>query len=123
MTETERRIREAFDRSEDALLKEWYEVEMQQTVGRSLTDLRSVASPDARASFFSWFERKGLSDLICRDWSYCSKRQGFQEPTLLAAAIADLLLSVGGIAAPVNVALLCVKFYCDRLCKCDQYPA
>ncbi len=123
MAETVREVGDAFGRSEEDLLREWYEVQMRQAVGRSPADLRSLASQDVKASFLAWLDRQGFSDLICREWNYCAKRRDYQDPTFMAAAIADLLLAFGGIAAPINVAVLCVKFYCDRLCKCDQRTA
>lgn len=116
-------IRRRSDNTEEELLREWYERQMQQELGRSLSDLRSAGPSDLKASFSAWFDHQGLSAAICESWDYCRKRKQYQDPSLLAAALADMLLALGGIAAPINVALLMVKYSFDKMCKCDQSSA
>ena len=115
-------VQTAMQKPEAELLREWYDALTVQAFGASSGDLLS-ATGDLRDPFFGWLDREGLCDLICRDWSYCTRRLQFENPTFLAAAIADLLLGAGGIAAPVNVAVLLVKFSCDHLCRCDERTA
>jgi hypothetical protein len=114
-------IRQAMSRSEQELLRDWYDHQMQEQFGSPAADLLG-AEGDLGRSFVEWLRQMDVRRLICEEWGYCARRLRYEEASVLAAALADLLAVYANFAPASTVVVLFVKFVGNRFCRCEQPP-
>jgi hypothetical protein len=112
-------VRQAMARSEEELLRDWYDHQMRERYGSPAADLLG-AEGDLRRSFMEWLRQKDVRRVICEEWGYCARRSRYEDVLLLAAALADVLAGYAHLAPASTFAALFVKYVGDRFCHCEQ---
>ncbi len=82
-----------------------------------------VAAIEKGQAMFSR-QREKLLEKVCGEWNYCGKRDEYSDFQALAAGIAPLVSSVGGVpaASAMVVTIILIKLGLDKLCDCPKSP-
>lgn len=113
-------VAERLSRSEEELLREWYDIEVRQAVGGSAEDLVGTTG-DLKKLFASW-SKANLHQVLCHDWNYCAKRKKFGKSVELAAQLGEYIYSTLKLPVPLpfSLSVLIVMHGFDSLCECGE---
>ncbi|HEV7395342.1 MAG TPA: hypothetical protein VGN86_02425 [Pyrinomonadaceae bacterium] len=113
---------EGYMNNEEACLQAWYRDYSALATIPGEPVARKLNMDEMRQAFLAWLERnrETLFNLICVEWDFARRRKEdrFQNRVLLAAALADFLLSSAvAFPAPITTSVLLVKTGLDELCS------
>jgi hypothetical protein len=113
-------IRELLKKSEDDLLSEWFNSELEAEVGGNLPDLAGK-TPDLKKLFRKW-SKDNLAELICVQWDYCQKRKSYGRTIELVTQLGQFIYTNMKMQLPIpfSLAVLLVMHGFDQFCDCGE---